>query len=54
MGWNGVCLVGGGMMTLALIVHFVIYRVKSSPRAPEKQAQGFRGGRPGVIAKQPD
>ncbi|OCN01180.1 MFS transporter permease [Clostridium sp. W14A] len=38
MGWNGVCLVGGGMMTLALIFHFVIYRVKSSPRAPEKQA----------------
>lgn len=26
MGWNGVCLVGGGMMALALLFHFVFYR----------------------------
>ena len=30
MGWNGVCLAGGGMAALALFFHFVVYRTHSS------------------------
>lgn len=33
MGWNGVCLAGGGMLIVALFFHFVFYRTHSVPRA---------------------
>lgn len=29
MGWNGVCLAGGGMMLLAILFHFVVYHPRS-------------------------
>ena len=29
MGWNGVCLAGGGMMALALLFHFAVYRPRT-------------------------
>ncbi|XOQ43199.1 MAG: MFS domain-containing protein [Clostridium sp.] len=33
MGWNGVCLVGGGLMVLATIFHFVVYRQQGAKKA---------------------
>lgn len=36
MGWNGVCLAGGGMLILALFFHFVVYRTPRDVSLPRK------------------